>query len=123
MNKKGKADKELIEKICTYTKGLIRRGEYRDDPQQVIDFAKNELSVFVPPTELDRLVRKYMSMPNQTLRGLDTKPVPYTSFQDYIARTRVDIRMKQHGDTHNKGIPPSSMLSCDSRAFKYNRKK
>ena len=121
MNKE--EEKELIEKICAYAQGLIRRCEYTDNPRQVTDFAKKELGAFITLTELDRLVRKHMRMPNQTQRGSDAEPVPYKDFQDYVDRIRVNIRVEQHGENHEGEIRLSDMLSGGRRISTYQRKK
>jgi len=99
MNKEEKREKEVIENICAYAKRLIEKGEYTDDPHQVIDFAKEKLHAYVTPSDLDRLVRHHMMIPSKTQRGSEAEPVPYKDFQDYIDRTRLNVRIEQHGES------------------------
>ncbi|MBW2993024.1 hypothetical protein KY317_00435 [Candidatus Woesearchaeota archaeon] len=116
-------EKELIEKICTYAKGLIECGEYADKPQQLIDFAKKELGAYLTVIELDRLVRKHMRLPEGTQKELNTKYLFYRNLQDYIDRTRAEVRLEQHGETEGGKIPLSDLLSFDKRSRTYQRRK
>ncbi len=123
MKKEEKKEKELIERICAHTEELIRNGEYTDNPQQLIEFAKSRLHAYITSSDLDRLVKKYMRIPNKTRRGRDAEPVPYNDFQDYVDRTRLNIRIEQHHEANSGKINLSDMLSLDKTSRTYNRRR